>query len=264
MVGGELRVAGVMVDSRRGDPDYNLERVEHLLREAAGQGASVACTQEGCLEGYVVQQGGLTRGDYLRLAERIPDGARLGRVRKLCASLGLMAIVGLAERSGEEVYNSAAVIEKDGRVVGVYRKIHDLGRERLNRQGDALPVFGTSWGRFGVLICSDRHYPEAARVLALQGAQVLFIPAWGFRGSLNTAILRTRAHENRFYVVFVHPEECCVASPKGEVMVQEEGEGRVVVFDLDLEQVGPSEHEFLALRRPELYGPLAAADGGRG
>ncbi len=252
-----MRVAGVMVDARRGDPEHNLERLDELLREAASKGAQVACTQEGCLEGYIVQQPGLGAEEYARMAEPVPDGARLRHLRELCAALRLFLVVGLAERTEEGIYNSAVLVDDGGRVLGTYRKIHDLGREPLNRQGNELPVFETPLGRFGVLICSDRHFPEAARTLALQGAQILFVPSWGFRGDLNTAILRTRAHENRFYVMFVHPEECCIVDPKGEVVAQQTGGGGVAIADLDVAAVNPLAHEYLSSRRPELYRGVA-------
>ncbi len=258
-----MRLAGVMVDARRGEVEHNMGRLGQLLREAAAQGAQVACTQEGCLEGYVVQQPGLCAEEYARLAEPIPQGPRFTEVQEWCKELGLSLILGLAENAGQAVYNSAALIDGQGQLVGVYRKVHDLGRESLNRQGDALPVFETEHGRFGVLICSDRHFPEAARVLALQGAQVVFVPAWGFRGDLNTAVLRTRAHENRFYVVFVHAEECCIVDPQGRVVAQEVGTGRILMCDLDVEAVAPAAHEYLSTRRPDLYGALVEQPGGR-
>lgn len=134
---------------------------------------------------------------------------------------GFNVVAGIAERSSSgQYYNSAVVIDRSGEVAGIYRKTHvpliaaPPGRATYERNyfspGDSLPTFQLDCARLGILICYDRHFPEAFRALALQGAQVIAVPSgarsWNtnWRSGMWEALLRTMAYVNGVFIVAVN------------------------------------------------------------
>ncbi len=118
--------------------------------------------------------------------------------------------VGFAERRGERMFNSTAIIDPQGETVSLYSKSHTAHDEPFNTKGVAFPVAKTGLGRIGSLICYDRRLPETARILAVKGAELILVPAWGSYNELNDAVMRTRAFENGVWVAFVHPKRVLV------------------------------------------------------
>lgn len=161
--------------SKQADLEYTIARI----REAAVEGANVICTQELFNTPYFC----LTQDTALfDLAEPIP-GATTDALCQLAAELGVVIVASLFERRGPGVYhNTAAVIDADGSYLGKYRKMHipqDPGFEEkfYFTPGDlGYKVWETRFGKIGVLICWDQWYPEAARLAALAGAEILFYP----------------------------------------------------------------------------------------
>ena len=161
------------------EPQENLERAIAHVREAARRGAQVICLPELFLTQYFCQREDLSLFD---LAEPIP-GPTTARFSDLCRELRVTAVVSLFERRAPGLYhNTAAVIGPDGRLRGIYRKMHipddPLYFEKYYfTPGDlGFKVFDVEVGRIGTLICWDQWYPEGARLTAMQGAQVLFYP----------------------------------------------------------------------------------------
>jgi N-carbamoylputrescine amidase len=161
------------------DPDTNLEKAADRVREAARQGADVVCLPELFRAQYFCQREDIALFD---LAEAIPGPSTemLGVVAREC---GVVVVASLFERRAPGLYhNTAAILERDGRVAGLYRKMHipddPLYYEKFYfTPGDlGFRAFGTSAGKIGTLICWDQWYPEGARITALQGANVLFYP----------------------------------------------------------------------------------------
>jgi N-carbamoylputrescine amidase len=116
-------------------------------------------------------------------------------------------------------------------------------------------VAETALGKIGSLICYDRRLPETARVLAVKGAQLLLVPAWGTYNELNDALMRTRAFENSVWVAFVHPRRVLLIDPRGKVVAENDGERDQVVYGevvLD-ERVGSGP---IRDRKPEIYREL--------
>ncbi|MGF1484534.1 MAG: carbon-nitrogen hydrolase [Opitutales bacterium] len=153
--------------------------INERIREAATQGAQVVCLQELFNLPYFCRTQDTAQFD---LAESIP-GPSTERLQKLSGELGIVLIVPLFEKRAAGVYhNSAAVIDADGTLLGVYRKQHipqDPGFEEkfyFTPGDDGYRVWKTRFGTFGVLICWDQWFPEAARLTALAGAEVLFYP----------------------------------------------------------------------------------------
>jgi N-carbamoylputrescine amidase len=161
------------------DPAENLEKAVWRIREAAGRGAQVICTQELFRSQYFCREENAALFD---LAEPIP-GPTTDRLSQLARDLNVAIIGSLFERRAAGLYhNTAVVIDADGRVSGMYRKMHipddPLYYEKFYfTPGDlGFRNFDTRYGRIAPLVCWDQWYPEAARVAALGGAEVLFYP----------------------------------------------------------------------------------------
>ena len=164
----------------RADKSANIARYTEKVRELARQGAQIVCLQELFASLYFCDE---ERYQNFELAESIPDGPTTQHFMRLAAELGVVIIASLFEKRAEGLYhNTTAVIDADGSFVGKYRKMHipdDPGyyEKFYFTPGDlGYRVFNTRYGRVGVLICWDQWYPEAARITALMGAEMLFFP----------------------------------------------------------------------------------------
>ena len=161
------------------EPEVNLEKAIIRIRQAAKDGAQIICLQELFRSPYFCQRQDAALFD---LAEPIP-GPSTERLARVAKETGVVVIASLFERRTAGVYhNTAAVIDADGALLGIYRKMHipddPLYHEKYYfTPGDlGFRAFDTRFGRIGVLVCWDQWYPEAARLTALQGASVLFYP----------------------------------------------------------------------------------------
>jgi predicted amidohydrolase len=250
-------LAAISVTPKEWDKEANYRTLEKYAREAAAKGAKLIATPEGFLEGYVGNEKKnpeATRERYLAIGEPM-DGPVMQRIRALAQELDVYLSVGFAERRGERMFNSTAVIDPRGEVALLYSKSHTAHDEPFNTKGVAFPVAETPLGKIGSLICYDRRLPETARVLAVKGAQLLLVPAWGSHNELNDALMRTRAFENGVWVAFVHPNRALLIDPRGNVVAQNEGEGDQLVYGevvMD-ERVGSGP---VRDRKPEIYGEL--------
>ena len=159
--------------------DANVARVEGLVREAAGQGARIILTPELFESPYFPQTEDERAFD---LAAPLEEHPTLARMQALAAELGVVLPVSFFERSGQAYYNSLVLIDADGKQLGLYRKSHipdGPGYEEkfYFRPGDTgFRVWKTRHGSIGVGICWDQWFPEAARSMALQGAEALLYP----------------------------------------------------------------------------------------
>ncbi len=187
---------GIIQQGCTADLAQNLRQTETAIREAARRGAQVICLQELYRSLYFAQTEAV---ENFSLAETVP-GPSFKQMAQLAKELGVVLIVPIFEKRMEGVYHNAVlVIDADGAVLGTYRKMHipdDPGfyEKYYFAPGDlGFPVFKTRYGKIGVLICWDQWYPEAARLLALQGAQILFYPtAIGFSKSDQPVYQRQR------------------------------------------------------------------------
>jgi predicted amidohydrolase len=239
------------------DTRANLAAAEDGLARLAAAGAQVAVTCEAFLDGYLAYEAGVTPGDLRRVAEPA-DGPSVASVAAAAARLRLHVVFGFSELAGDRVYNSAALLDPEGRLVGCYRKVH-LGRcdPAIYAEGDELPVYQTALGRLGLMICFDRQVPEAARSLAIQGAELLLNPSYGGYGEWNELMLRTRAYENRAFLAFAHPDQGLVIDPEGTVVARAGASDDLLVATVDLEQVAAARATYhgdiAARRRPGVY-----------
>jgi N-carbamoylputrescine amidase len=182
---------GLVQESVTADAAANLEHAVARIREAAGRGAQIICLQELFNSPYFCKAEKCERFD---LAESIP-GPTVERMQSLARELAVVLVVPVFERQAAGVYrNSAAVVDADGSLLGVYRKMHipddplfyekyyfTPGDSHVQHDGDhkgshGFRVWKTRYANIGVLICWDQWYPEAARINALLGAEILFYP----------------------------------------------------------------------------------------
>ena len=251
-----------------------------MIADAAGQGAQVVGLQE------------IFHGPYF-CAEQDPkwyataepeDGPTVSRMREVAREHGVVLIVPWYEEEQAGVYyNSACVIERDGTVVGKYRKTHipHVGpcfwEKFYFKPGNlGYPVWETSVGRVGLIICYDRHFPEVARELGLKGAELVFNPSATVE-SLSKYLweLEQPAHAvaNGFWIAasnrvgieaplnrhkFYGSSYFC--SPRGKIVAQaSDSEDEVLVADIDLDEIREVRNtwQFFRDRRPETYGELA-------
>ena len=168
---------------------------------------------------------------YPDVAETVP-GPTTERLGRLAKAKSAWLAVGLYEREGNVIYNTAVLLDRQGRVAGKYRKVY-LPREEMDgglTPGDSYPTFQTDFGRIGMMICWDVQYADPARALALDGAELVLLPIWGGNETLAAA----RAIENHVFLAtsgYDHPTY--VMDPMGERLAAAE-EGKVAVATIDL------------------------------
>jgi len=211
------------------DKEATLVSHERAIRKAAGRGAGIVCLQELFATPYFCK---VSDAERFNLAEPIP-GPTIESMQRLGKELGIVLIVPIFERRAAGVYhNSAAVLDADGTILGVYRKMHvpddplyyekyyftpgDAHQESESAERGGFQTFDTKFGRIGVLICWDQWYPEAARITSLMGARVLFYPTaigwhpaeknmWGAaQADAWRTIQRSHAIANGVYVAAVN------------------------------------------------------------
>ncbi|MDQ0338222.1 N-carbamoylputrescine amidase [Caldalkalibacillus uzonensis] len=168
--------------------DHAVQKHIKLVEEAASKGAKIICLQEVFTTPYFCTE---QNEKWYAAAEPIPDGPTTQTFMELAKRLGVVIVLPIYEKAAEGVYyNTAAVIDADGSYLGKYRKNHIphvQAGENLNngfwekyyfKPGNlGYPVFDTTYGKVGVYICYDRHFPEGARLLALNGAEIVFNPS---------------------------------------------------------------------------------------
>lgn len=174
----EITVAAIQM-KMSANPAENIAHAETLLREAAGQGAQIVLLPELFERPYFCQE---RRYDYLDYALPVSENPAVARMQAVAKELSVVIPVSFYERDGNSQYNSVAMIDADGSLLGVYRKTHIPDDHFYQEKFYFTPgntgfrVFETRYGRVGVGICWDQWFPEAARAMALLGADILLYP----------------------------------------------------------------------------------------
>lgn len=256
------------------DKQHNLGRGLEAARRAAGEGAELVGFAELAFEPFYPQRP--ASGGVKDLAEPVP-GPITESFQKLAAELGVVVVLNLFERDGEQTFDTSPVIDADGKLLGRTRMVHITEYDCFHEQGyysegdRGAPVYATRAGKIGVAICYDRHYPEYMRALALNGAEIVIVPQAGAVGEwpegLYEAEMRVAAFQNGYFTALcnrVGEEECLtfggesfVCDPAGLVVTRAPAMEETILYaDLDLEEVARSHARelFLRDRRPELYG----------
>ena len=272
------------------DRDRNVAQAEALVREAAGRGAMVVLLQELFESPYFCKD---QSARHFGLAQPIEGHPLVARMSRLASELGVVLPVSFFERANNAYFNSMAMIDADGRVLGLYRKSHiphgaGYPEKFYFNPGDTgFRVWQTQAGCLGVGICWDQWFPEAARVMVLMGAEVLLFPTaigseperpdYDSSGHWQRA-MQGHAAANMVPVVASNRvgrengESCSlefygssfVTDGVGEIVGQAPREGGAVVtasFDLDELASARAAWGLFRDRRPDLYVPILSVDG---
>ena len=253
-----------------------------LIAEAARQGVEVLCLQELFYGPYFCAE---QDRRWFSMAERIPEGQTVRLMQEQAKKYGMVMIVPIYEEEMAGVYyNTAAVLDSDGTYLGKYRKTHiphlppGFWEKFYFRPGNSgYPVFSTRLANIGVYICYDRHFPEGARGLGLNGADIVFNPSatvaglseylWEleqpaqavangyFVGAINRVGREQPWNIGEFY------GKSYFCNPRGQIVVQgSRDKDEVIVADLDLDEIREVREtwQFFRDRRPETYQPLVS------
>ncbi len=259
-----------------------IERHAGLIARAAERGATVCCLQELFYGPYF---GAEQSAKWYDMAEPMPDGPTIRVMRELAKKHGIMLIVPIAElATAGVIYNAAGVISHTGEFLGRYRKHHlphchpGFWEKFHFRPGDGgYPVFDSPFGRIGVYICYDRHFPEGARALGLAGAEIVFNPSATVAG-LSEYLWRleqpAHAVANQYFVGAINRVgfekpwnvgefygSSYFCDPRGRIIAQSPRDKTdVLVADLDLDEIGEVKKvwQFYRDRRPDSYGPVVS------
>jgi len=280
---------GLLQHACSADPAANFKKTLALTERAAKQGANIICTQELFRSQYFCQN---EDHENFKLAEPIP-GPSTQAFRKIAKKYGVVIVASLFEKRASGLYhNTAVIIDADGSLLGIYRKMHipddPLYYEKFYfTPGDTgFRAWNTKFGKIGVLICWDQWYPEGARLTAMQGAEILFYPtAIGWHpqekaehgvnqhGAWET-IQRSHAVANGCYVAAINRigvetpiggpgiefwGQSFVAGTSGQILAKasiDREETMLVPIELDKVDVTRTHWPFLRDRRIDAYGDL--------
>ena len=270
-----MRIAGIQTDVVFRDINANLSVLADHVRSEVAQGTELTVFPECFNTGYCFD----SLEEAMSYAESIP-GQTTDRIEKLCRELNTFVVCGILEESGTQLFNTAVLVGPDG-LIGTYRKVHlpYLGVDRFTTPGDRpFEVFEPAGLRIGMLICYDGGSPEASRVLALQGADLIVLPTnWPPGGDYMAQFsINTRAMENGVYFAavnrigtengfrFIGKSRIC--SPHGATMTSiDDNTPGIIRADIDPAAARnklivrvPGKHmiDRMADRRPELYSAI--------
>lgn len=251
----------------------NLRRGLESAREAAKAGAKIICFPELAFEPFYPQFNHPSHPE--QEAQSIP-GPITEAFSELAVEHEVIFVLNLYEIDEDKTYDSSPVISNDGSILGTTRMVHITDYACFHEQkyyspgNHGAPVYDTPFGRIGVAICYDRHYPEYMRLLALKGADIVFVPQAGAVGEwpegLYEAELQTAAFQNGYFTALCNrvgeeskltfAGESFVCDPSGKVIAQAGKEIEEILYcDIDISKVQQSHAKklFLKDRRPELY-----------
>ena len=274
------------------DREANLATAEKLVRGAAAQGAQIVLVQELFETPYFCQD---QKPEYFELAAAFEGNPVVERMSRVAKELGVVLPVSFFERARNAYFNSLAMVDADGKVLGLYRKSHipdgpGYQEKYYFSPGDTgFQVWQTAYGCVGAGICWDQWFPEAARAMALKGADILFYPTAIGSEPPPAPPVESRRHwqrtmqghaaanvvplvaSNRIGVEKGEAGELTfygtsfIAGPAGEIIAEASRDTEEIItasFDFDEIRRQRASWGVFRDRRPDLYGPLVSYDGG--
>jgi len=260
----------------------NIDHQMTMVEDAARQGVQMLCFQEVFTMPYFCAEQ-TTR--WYEAVERIPDGPTVKLMQDVAKQFGMVIVVPIYEEEQTGIYyNTAAVIDADGKYLGKYRKTHiphvapGFWEKFYFKPGNlGYPCFDTAFAKIGVYICYDRHFPEGARCLGLNGAEIIFNPSatvaglseylWKleqpahavangyFVGAINRVGTEAPWNIGEFY------GQSYFCDPRGQMLaVGSRDQDELVVADLDMDKIREVRNtwQFFRDRRPDAYGQIVA------
>ena len=255
-----INAAAIQFNVKQGDVDANLAYVRAALKQVAARGANLAVLPEMWSSSF----------SYKNLNElALRTAGIVAELLELSRDLKLVIVGSMPEPNGDKVFNTAYVVD-NGRLAGTYRKLHLfslLGEDRAFDRGDRWLLADTSIGKIGVIICYDLRFPELSRRLALEGADVICVPAqWPKpRQEHWRTLLRARAIENQLFIVACNAcgligkldffGMSMIIDPKGEILAEADEQEQQIVAVLDMQVKADWRAQIPCFndRRPELY-----------
>ncbi len=255
-----ISAAAIQFSIIPGDIDANLLHAREALRRASKQGARLAVLPEMWSSGFT----GKTLPSLARRTAGIVE-----ELMALSQTLGLVIVGSMPEPNGDRVFNSVHLID-NGRLAGIYRKMHLfslLGEDRIFSAGDGWLLADTTMGKIGVIVCYDLRFPELSRRLAVEGAEILCVPAqWPRpREEQWRTLLLARAIENQLFVVAANTcgtvgkldffGMSMLIGPRGEILAEAGTAETEICADLDMDEMADWRARIPCFtdRRPELY-----------
>ena len=260
----------------------NIENQMKFVEDAAAQGVQMLCFQEIFTTPYFCAE---QQTRWYEAVEKVPDGKTIQMMQSVAKEKGMVLIVPVYEEEISGIYyNTAAVIDADGKYLGKYRKTHiphvapGFWEKFYFRPGNlGYPCFDTAFARIGVYICYDRHFPEGARCLGLNGAEIIFNPSatvaglseylWKleqpahavangyFVGAINRVGTEAPWNIGEFY------GQSYFCDPRGQMLaVGTRDQDELIVADLDMDVIREVRNtwQFYRDRRPDAYGAIVA------
>lgn len=269
------------------DLKENLDKAEAMVRKAAKEGAQIILLQELFETPYFCQQ---EKYEYLKLATTVEENEAIKRFIEIAKELKVVLPISFFERAGNTTFNTVAVIDGDGTILGTYRKTHIPDGQSYEEKfyfspGDTgFKVWNTMYGTIGVGICWDQWFPESARCMALLGAEILFYPtAIGSEPILQhdsqphwqqcmlghaacnilplVASNRIGTETDETSMTFYGTS--FIAGPTGQIIKQaNRTEETVLVAEFDLDEIREKRYSWGVYRdrRPEMYTPIMTMD----
>jgi N-carbamoylputrescine amidase len=282
--------AGLIQAHNVAPPDASIEEIKKanidnqmkLVEDAAKQGVQMLCFQEIFTTPYFCAE---QQTRWYAAVEKVPDGPTVKLMQDVAKQHGMVLIVPIYEEEQTGIYyNTAAVIDADGKYLGKYRKTHiphvapGFWEKFYFRPGNlGYPCFDTAFARIGVYICYDRHFPEGARCLGLNGAEIIFNPSatvaglseylWKleqpahavangyFVGAINRVGTEAPWNIGEFY------GQSYFCDPRGQIIAEgSRDQDELIVADLEMDKIREVRNtwQFFRDRRPDLYDPIVA------
>lgn len=247
------------------DKEGNLRRALSKMEEAKAKGTDLILFPEMFLTGYLI------RDRLTELAEDLETGQALAVLKAKAKELNMGVVMGLPALTDPKgkPHNSVVMIDRDGTIKGAAHKTHMFGgEEKMFDPGDSHKAFDTSFGRMGILVCYDGEFPETARSLALDGAEILCMCAANMSPfeDYHAVYMRARAMENMvptLYCNYVGDEkrfhycgQSCAYDPTGKFLAEADTQEEVDLYftvDMSLREGPLRDLNYLASRKKELY-----------
>jgi N-carbamoylputrescine amidase len=265
----DIRIAAVIFNSIVNRPRHNLDRMESFIDRAKSQSADLICFPELNITGYS------TKASIEESAEPVP-GPISRRVHEMARHYQITVLAGMAQKGDNHDLYAGHLVVTPQETIGSYKKVHIAPPEMdIFSAGDTIPLFEIAGIKLGIQLCYDAHFPELSTHMALQGADVIFIPHASPRGTPTQKLtswlrhLTARAFDNGVYVVACNqtgdngnglhfPGVAVVIDPSGEILDNDtSGREGLLITDLKADRLtavrGHRMRYFLPNRRPDLY-----------
>jgi omega-amidase len=261
ILNNKFNVGIIQFDIKAGENSINQQKAYASIQKLAGKKARIAVLPE-------LWSSGFDPNGIKKHAEKTPE--IVSDLSKLAIDHRMMIAGSMPELQNGHVYNTMFLIDENGSVAGSYRKIHlfpSLGENVCFHSGDRPVVCRTSFGVIGMMICYDLRFPELARSLALQGAQIIIVSAQWPETRIEhwDILLRARAIENHLFIIACNrcgkdgdlyfPGHSQIISPAGTVLATVDASPGIVVAGIDLTEISSIKNQFDCLlgRVPDAY-----------